>query len=170
MPRTRRANHRSRASSHPDSHRRSWSLTRSTGRWRRPGRGLRAGLTCESGPSPPVRGFTDPGARWAFDSIVHPTCWMSVLGAARCCPVRLIERGSEAALCAASGRRSKAKSAINGAWVGTPVCPRCPVSRTRHRVREDTSVLDHGKVFTNSMSGRKPCPKASQRAWVSTPV
>src|SRR3954471_1002857 len=42
-----------RAASHPDSHRRSWSSTRSTGRWLRSGRGL----------SPPVRNFTDPGAR-----------------------------------------------------------------------------------------------------------
>src|SRR3954454_18335173 len=42
-----------RAASHPDSHRRSWSSTRSTGRWVRSGRGL----------SPPVRNFTDPGAR-----------------------------------------------------------------------------------------------------------
>ena len=39
-------------SSHPDSHRRSWSSTRSTGRWLRSGRGL----------SPPARTFTDPGA------------------------------------------------------------------------------------------------------------
>ena len=42
-----------RAASHPDFHRRSWSSTRSTGRWLRPGRGL----------SPPVRSYTDPGAR-----------------------------------------------------------------------------------------------------------
>ena len=42
-----------RVSSHPDSHRRSWSSTRSTGRWLRSGRGL----------SPPARNFTDPGAR-----------------------------------------------------------------------------------------------------------
>jgi hypothetical protein len=44
---------RSRASSHPDFHRRSRNFTRSTGRWTRPGRGL----------SPPVRNYTDPGAR-----------------------------------------------------------------------------------------------------------
>ena len=42
-----------RATSHPDFHRRSWSFTRSTDRWLRPGRGL----------SPPVRNHTDPGAR-----------------------------------------------------------------------------------------------------------
>ena len=42
-----------RAASHPDFHRRSWSSTRSTGRWLRSGRGL----------SPPVRTCTDPGAR-----------------------------------------------------------------------------------------------------------
>src|SRR3954453_23120801 len=42
-----------RAAYHPDFHRRSWSFTRSTGRWLRPGRGL----------SPPVRNYTDPGAR-----------------------------------------------------------------------------------------------------------
>jgi len=29
-----------RAASHPDFHRRSWSFTRSTGRWMRSGRGL----------------------------------------------------------------------------------------------------------------------------------
>ncbi|GAA3802920.1 hypothetical protein GCM10022226_23460 [Sphaerisporangium flaviroseum] len=44
---------RSRASSHPDFHRRSRNFTGSTGRWTRPGRGL----------SPPVRNYTDPGAR-----------------------------------------------------------------------------------------------------------
>lgn len=44
---------RSRASSHPDFNRRSRNSTGSTGRWTRPGRGL----------SPPVRNFTDPGAR-----------------------------------------------------------------------------------------------------------
>jgi hypothetical protein len=42
-----------RTTSHPDSHRRSWSFTRSTSYWRQPGRGL----------SPPVRNCTDPGAR-----------------------------------------------------------------------------------------------------------
>jgi hypothetical protein len=42
-----------RAAYHPDFHRRSWSFTRSTGRWLRSGRGL----------LPPVRSYTDPGAR-----------------------------------------------------------------------------------------------------------
>ena len=45
-----------RASSHPDFHRRSWSSTRSTGR-----AGLRLGTG--RGLSPPVRNYTDPGAR-----------------------------------------------------------------------------------------------------------
>jgi len=44
---------RPRAAYHPDFHRRSWTFTRSTGRWLRPGRGL----------SPPARSCTDPGAR-----------------------------------------------------------------------------------------------------------
>src|SRR5262249_25833943 len=51
---------RPRAASHPDSHRRSRISTGSTGRWLRPGRGL----------SPPVRNFTDPGAR----SCTFPSC------------------------------------------------------------------------------------------------
>src|SRR5258708_38942642 len=44
---------RARAASHPDFHRRYRNFTCSTGRWPRPGRGL----------SPPVRSYTDPGAR-----------------------------------------------------------------------------------------------------------
>src|SRR5215469_12674438 len=44
---------RARAASHPDFHRRYRNFTGSTGRWPRPGRGL----------SPPVRSYTDPGAR-----------------------------------------------------------------------------------------------------------
>src|SRR5690606_33927420 len=42
-----------RTTSHPDFHRRYRNSTGSTSRWLRPGRGL----------SPPVRAFTDPGAR-----------------------------------------------------------------------------------------------------------
>src|SRR5580693_2279872 len=46
---------RVRAASHPDFNRRSRNFTGSTDRWQRTGRGL----------SPPVRSFTDPGARFA---------------------------------------------------------------------------------------------------------
>ena len=53
-----------RAAYHPDFHRRSWSSTRSTGRWMRSGRGL----------SPPVRNYTDPGAR----DLKYGTCPISV--------------------------------------------------------------------------------------------
>ena len=52
---------RPRATSHPDFHRRSWSSTRSTGRWLRSGRGL----------SPPVRNYTDPGARVDVSFCAH---------------------------------------------------------------------------------------------------
>jgi hypothetical protein len=50
-----------RAAYHPDFHRRSRSSTGSTGRWLRSGRGL----------SPPVRNYTDPGAR-VTPSMPHP--------------------------------------------------------------------------------------------------
>src|SRR5215472_6943482 len=49
---------RARAASHPDFHRRYRSFTGSTGRWPRPGRGL----------SPPVRSYTDPGARFTAET------------------------------------------------------------------------------------------------------
>src|SRR5271156_5680710 len=49
---------RVRAASHPDFNRRSRNFTGSTDRWQRTGRGL----------SPPVRSFTDPGARFVPNS------------------------------------------------------------------------------------------------------
>src|SRR6476620_157398 len=52
-----------RAAYHPDFHRRSRSSTRSTGRWLRSGRGL----------SPPVRSYTDPGARVLLPPSVDPS-------------------------------------------------------------------------------------------------
>src|SRR5580704_1023191 len=53
---------RVRAASHPDFNRRSRNFTGSTDRWQRTGRGL----------SPPVRIFTDPGARFArIASVPH---------------------------------------------------------------------------------------------------
>src|SRR3984885_10058709 len=52
---------RARASSHPDCYRRPRNSTGSAGRWPRPGRGL----------SPPVRSFTDPGARLSAEPVCH---------------------------------------------------------------------------------------------------